>query len=80
MRFLFGVAPLSSRCKAPILNRFRDVRALHVLRASQIRHGARDFENAVIGARGKIEAADGLLEQIFACRIGSAVAVDFFRA
>ena len=70
---------LTALClKTPILNRFGDMRALYGLRVRQIGDGTRDFENAMVGARGQIEMVDGLLEQAFARCIRRTMLVDFF--
>ena len=47
-----------------ILNRFGDVLARDVLRAGQIRDGARDFQDAVVSSRAQIQITHGELQQI----------------
>src|SRR5260370_39815711 len=48
-----------------VLNGFAEVAGLDAFGGVEVGDGAGDFENAVVGARGKGEAGDGVFEQFF---------------
>ena len=60
-----------------VLNGFRDVRRGYAGGTAQIRNGARDFEDAVVGARRQSERADRLARKLVRIRLGTAVFADF---
>jgi hypothetical protein len=73
--FLSGSLPALAPVQPPVLHRFGDMDAGHTRAAGQVGDGARHFQYAMISARGKIQAADGLLEQVFPLGIRGAVLV-----
>ena len=62
------------------MHRFRYMRCLHVLTASEVGATASDFEDTVVGAGREGETRNGLREQGGAGSIGEAVFVDLGRA
>jgi len=50
--------------RPPILNRFRHMRLVNMWRLRQIGNGAGDFQCAVAGAGGPVEALHGVLQQL----------------
>jgi len=56
-----GSAPVAP-IEAPVLHRLGDVFGLNGFGSGNVRDGATDFENAVVGAGGEAEAADGHFE------------------
>ena len=74
-----------ARCRAlaaiepPELNRLGNVRARNQILLGQVGDGARDFQHAMISARGEPQPADGLLEQCGARCIGRTDLIDFTR-
>ena len=62
--------------EAAVLDGFGDVLGGDRRRAADIRDGARDFENAIVGARRKAHTADGHLERALAGSIEGALFTD----
>ena len=54
----------------PVAQRFGDVRARHLVDASEVGEGARDLQHAVIGAGRKVEALGGLQQEGLALPVG----------
>ena len=59
-----------------VLHRFGDMQ-LQCHRFRKIGNGSRHFQDAMISSCGKIQPADGLLEQVFPCIIRHAIFIDF---
>src|SRR5438876_4863844 len=64
----------------PVLDGFGDVRGADGLGALEVGDGARDFQNAVVGAGAQTQAGHGVFEQAFALGRNIAIFADLSRA
>src|SRR5688572_23764584 len=81
--------PLSRKClrlsrpicpvQRAVAHRFRHVRWTDVFAAFEIRNGAADFQDAIVGAGGEAETLHRALEHLFALRVDLAVHADHAR-
>src|ERR1700730_9730277 len=61
-----------------VLDGFAEVAGLDIFVGVEVGDGAGDFEDAVVGAGGKTEAGDGVLEQFFAVGVDGTIFSDHF--
>src|SRR5207249_12303807 len=66
--------------EGPVLDGFGDVRGADGLGALDVGNGARDFQNAVVGAGAQTQAGHGVFEQAFALGRNIAIFADLSRA